>query len=358
VPDLMSILHISIYPLNNTFNPVSMSLTNVGPTSRLVFSALLLFGCSKSLTHSDKGLSSSTQPASYFTADPSQAPFYGDSILYVQGTGRSAYLAEPVNSLGSGKFVAWPKGLTIDENTGEIDMLQSEPGSRYNVGFVNPVTGDTAYGQVILAGITYPDGVYFVHSTDSALAPYYNASSTGSWLAGGAKQATEQHGGGEQGGGTINASFDEDGPGGPGAASQHLIVDGGNGTLNLKASMEQGLFGSNPQNGDNKEISIYYRLNDKSQMALQKTKVIVYYFNTLADVPQSLVDVCLYSQNAFRQTQHQTKTTTGVVNPAPAPVSGTATSDGGSKTAAKPAPVPPPAPPRPPMVILVNTGHH
>jgi len=330
-----------------------MQLTNIGPTSRLVFSAVLLFGCSKSLTHSDADLSSNTLPASYFTTDPSQSPFYGDSILYVQGTGRSAYLVDPVNTLGSGKFVAWPKGLTIDANTGEIDMLQSEPGSRYNVGFVNAVTGDTAYQQVILAGITYPDGIYFVHSTDSVLAPYYNASSTGSWLAGGAKQTTDQNGG------TINALFNEDGPNGAGtgtgAGSQHLIVDGGNGTLNLRASVDQGLFGSNPRNGDNKEISIYYRLNDKSQMALQKTNVIVYYFNSLADVPQSLVDACVFSQNAFRQTQQQTKTTTAV-GATPAPVSGTATS-GGSKTTAKPA-TPAPAPPRPPMVVLVNAGHH
>jgi hypothetical protein len=322
-----------------------MQLTNVGPTSRLVISAVLLFGCSKSLTHSDSDLSSHQQSASYFTTDPSQSPFYGDSILYVQGTGRSAYLVSPVNTLGAGKFVAWPKGLTIDANTGEIDMLESEPGSRYNVGFVNAGTGDTAYQQVIIAGITYPDGIYFVHSADSVLAPYYNASSTGSWLAGGTKQATEQHGG------TINASFNEEGE-----SNSPLLVDGGNGTLNLRASLDKGLFGSNPQNGDNKEISIYYRLNDKSQMALQKTNVIVYYFNTLADVPQSLVDACVYSQNAFRQTRQQTKTTTGE-SPAPAPVSGTATS-GGAKTAAKPATPAPPAPPRPPMVVLVNAGHH
>jgi hypothetical protein len=332
-----------------------MQLTNVGPTSRLVFSAVLLFGCSKSLTHSDADLSSLHQSASYFTSDPTQSPFYGDSILYVQGTGRSAYLVSPVNTLGAGKFVAWPKGLTIDANTGEIDMLQSEPGSRYNVGFVNAGTGDTAYQQVILAGITYPDGIYFVHSADSVLAPYYNASSTGSWQAGGAKQATEQHGVGEQGGETISALFNADGTGGLGAGSQHLLVDGGNGTLNLKASLDQGLFGGNPQNGDNKEIPIYYRLNDKSQMALQKTNVVVYYFNTLADVPQSLVDACIYSQNAFRRTRQQTKTTTGE-SPAPAPVIGTATS-GGAKTAAKPA-APAPTPPRPPMVVLVNAGHH
>jgi hypothetical protein len=302
-----------------------MQSTNIGSASRLVFSAVLLFGCTKSLTHSDTDPSSNHPHASYFTTDPSQSPFYGDSVLYVEGSGRNAYLADPVNFLGTGKFVAWPKGLTIDANTGEIDILQSEPGSRYNVGFVNAVTGDTAYQQVILAGITYPDGIYFVHSTDSVLAPYYNASSTGSWLAGGAAQVAEQHGG------TINALFNEDGANGPGTSSQQLIVDNGNGTLNLKASMEQGLFGSNPQNGDNKEISIYYRLNDKSGMALQKTTVIVYYFNTVADVPKSLVDACL-------------------------PVIGTATSAGGTKTATN-APAPAPAPPRPPMVILVNTGH-
>ena len=307
-----------------------MPFNNAGYLRPWVITFVFLAGCSKSLTHSDTGLYSNirNQPTSVFTSDPTQSPSYGDSILYVQGTGRAAYLFKPVNTLVNGKFVAWPNGLTIDPNTGEIDILQSEPGSRYNVGFVSARTGDTAYQQIILAGVTYPDGIYYINATDSVLHPYYNASSTASWNA--------------------NSSFDQDGPEGLLANDQKLLVNTGSGDINLRASMQQGLFGSNPQNGDSREISIYYRLNDQSRMNLQKTDVIVRYYNTVADVPQELINACVYSQNAYSQSQDQPKTTTASTG-SPAP---TTTSSG--PVAAK---APTPAPPRPPQVILVASGH-
>jgi hypothetical protein len=291
-----------------------------------VLSVVLLAGCSKSLTHSESDLSTTTgyQPSSTFTTDATLSPLYEDSILYVQGTGRAAYLFKPVNTLINGTFVAWPKGLTIDPNTGEIDVLQSEPGSRYNIGFVDARTGDTAYRQIILAGVTYPDGIYYVNSTDSVLHPYYNASATAAW--------------------SSNAIFD-DAPEGVRAIDQKLLVNTNNGVIDLRKSMQQGLFGDNPQNGDRREISIYFRLNDKSQMNLLKTSVIVHYYNTLADVPQDLIAACLYSQAAFGTTQAAT-TTMAAAAPVTAPPT--------PKTS-NPAP---PAPPRPPQVIIIASGHH
>jgi hypothetical protein len=251
---------------------------------------------------------------------------YEDSILYVQGTGRAAYLFKPINTLVNGSFVAWPKGLTIDPYTGEIDVLQSEPGSRYNIGFVDARTGDTAYRQIILAGVTYPDGIYYVNATNPVVRPYYNASATASW--------------------SSNSTFD-DGPEGARAVNQKLLVNTDNGVIDLRKSMQQGLFGDNPQNGDSREIPIYFRLNDKSRMNLLKTSVIVHYYNTLADVPQDLIAACLYSQTAFGTAPMPATTTEAT---AAAPVTTPTTAKTGKAT--------PPAPPRPPQIIIVASGHH
>jgi hypothetical protein len=299
----------------------------------LVVFALLLSGCSKSLTHTGSDLLSGTsaQPSSNFTTDASLSPFYGDSVLYVQGADRSGYLFKPVNMLNNGTYVSWPKGLTIDPASGEIDVLRSEAGARYNVGFVSAATGDTAYRQVILAGITYPDGVYDLGSANTSLQPYFNADAT---LPGAA-----------------NSTFDEEGI----AGGQNLIVNTQTGAIDLKASMEQGLFGAQPQNGDTREISIYYRLNDQSQMSLLKTTVTVYYYNTFSDIPQAMIESCRFSRDAYQQTSYHHGGLTQVTG------GGTSSTDANSSSktgkSAPPAP-PPPAPARPPQVIIVNSGHH
>jgi hypothetical protein len=314
--------------LLTTLIPLSMPFTT--RLRPLVVSAVLLSGCSKSLTHTGSDLFTNTQPTSIFTTDASLSPSYSDSILYVQGAGRSAYLFKPVNTLLNGTFVSWPKGLTINPVTGEIDVLQSEPGARYNVGFVSAATGDTAYRQVILAGITYPDGIYDLSSGNTSLQPYFNANASAT--------------------GAANSAFDQKGI----ANSQNLVVNTQTGAIDLQASVAQGLFGAQPQNGDSRDISIYYRLNDQSNMSLLKTTVTVYYFNSVSDIPQSLVDATVFSQYAFRQTSWQS------AHPEMTEATATATpaATSSSKTG-KTAPVPaPPAPARPPQVIIVNSGHH
>jgi hypothetical protein len=297
----------------------------------LAASVVLLSGCSKSLTHtvSDPFSPAALPSTSVFTTDPALSPSYGDSVLFVQGASRSAYLFRPVNGLQNGTYVSWPKGLAIDPVTGEIDVLQSEPGARYNVGFVNGATGDTAYRQIILAGITYPDGIYDVGSSQTRLQPYFNADASAP--------------------GVASSVFDESGL----AGSRNLVVDNQTGAIDLKASLEQGLFGSQPRNGDSREISVYYRLNDQSHLSLLKTTVTVYYYHSVSDIPQAMIEACRYSQEAFRKTashRNYTEVTGGgskgttSTNPTPS-----------TKT---PPPPPPPPPPRPPQVIIVNSGHH
>src|ERR1700722_1935865 len=148
---------------------------------RLLPFVVIAASCSKSNSHSDVAANGTIANTATFTTDVTKSPYYGDSILYVHGDEAAAYQFKPTNSLGTGTYVAWPAGITIDPKTGIIDASKSEPGSRYNVGFVSASTGDTAYNQVIVDGVTYVDGIYALDSKDSVLSPYYNTSAVTPW---------------------------------------------------------------------------------------------------------------------------------------------------------------------------------
>jgi hypothetical protein len=128
---------------------------------------VFFMGCSKTAYLSEPHTSSS-----FFTTDASVSPFYGDTVLRVTGDAHKDYLFTPMANLGQGHFVSWPAGLVIDPETGVIDASVSEPGARYNVGFVRAATGDTAYSQVVLAGISFTNTVYTKGGSDSLLVPY------------------------------------------------------------------------------------------------------------------------------------------------------------------------------------------
>ncbi len=142
-------------------HPMKQSL--LGPL-RLLPIVVIAASCSKSNSHSDVAANGAIATNATFTTDVTKSPYYGDSILYVRGDEATAYQFKPTNNLGTGTYVAWPAGITIDSKTGIIDASKSEPGSRYNVGFVSASTGDTAYNQVIVDGVTYVDGIYALDS--------------------------------------------------------------------------------------------------------------------------------------------------------------------------------------------------
>ena len=323
---------------------------------RLLPICVIAVSCSKSNSHSDVAASGTIATTATFTTDVTKSPYYGDPILYVQGNSASAYQFKPVNTLGSGTYVAWPAGLTIDPKTGIIDASRSEPGSRYNVGFVSAATGDTAYNQVIIDGVTYADGVYALDSKDSILQPYYNTSAITPWTTEGRESdlvAGYSHG----------PRFDAPVAGMLSANDQGLNVSTTDGSINLANSVRQGLFGSNPQNGDTKEVPIYYRLGDASRHSLLRSTVIVHYYNTLADVPVTLLATCQASQQAFTSQGAVLSTeadgtveTDGTATPirpfAPVPTSTTPTTTKPAATA-----VAAPVAPRPPQVVLVVKGH-
>jgi hypothetical protein len=318
-----------------------MTKSILGAHRLLIASCILIYGCSKS--QSDSGLQQSGisghLPIATFTLDPGKSPFYGDSVLYVQGDEVSAYIFKPLNKLGAGTYVSWPAGLSIDQQTGVINVSKSEPGSLYNVGFVNAFTGDTAYRQITLPGVAYADGIYYVNGADSVLQPFY--------YAGNASPGAVNPSGGNNGFAGIHGVFDVPGLSGLRANDQGLTVNEATGAINLKNSLQQGLFGANPQNGDMRLIDIYYRVNDNSSMSLQRTAVIVHYYNTIGDVPTALMNLCRSGQNQKAVSGGSTTAQSGTIS------GGIIINTNGAPTT--PATTGQVA--RPPHIVLVNKGH-
>jgi hypothetical protein len=273
----------------------------------IVLGSWVIFtGCSKTVY-----LQAHT-PVSYYSTDVTEAPYYGDTILHVVGTAHENYLFTPTKSLGSGHYVSWPEGLAIDSRTGTIDASASEPGARYNVGFVSDRTKDTVYSQVVLAGLSYQNGVYVRGGADSVLAPYYNADLS-----------------------TM----------GKGSASFYTGSEDGSINLNTLAAMR-------PASGTVRQIQVNYRMNDGVSQGVQTTTLTVYYYDSYADVPAALKEQVGVLTTGAGQTMRTMGTT-------PAPPVTTAPKGPSEVTVdgTKPAATPAPTTPRPPQIVIVNKGH-
>ncbi len=212
--------------------------------------ALTISACSKSGTPADTG--------------PYQLS-YGDSIIYLKPTAGD-YIVYPV-SHREGVYSGFPEGIEIDGATGAINVSESETGLRYRITHVSP-KGDTTRAMVVLSGITFTDHFYILSAGDSVANPVYNAHPS---------RVLPLQG----------SSFDEGNLANGGGCS----VQTDNGKINLSESIRRGVFGDTPENDDKKEIEIRYRINDGSGKSLNKLKVLLYWYNTMNDVPQYVWDI-------------------------------------------------------------------
>jgi hypothetical protein len=191
-------------------------------------------------------------------------PIYGDTIIYPQPTSGADYIVTPVNSPGSGKYFSWPVGMVIDSVTGAIDLTKSQTGMRYAIGFVENGTTDTCLSQLIVGGADYIDSVYVLASGSNTAYPYYDANPYLASVCAG-----------------NGCSFDVTGS----AASQKVIVNKTTGAIDLKKTLNGtgllgGAFGILPLNGQSFTTTIYYKLNDPSNNALQHIDVQIAYYNS------------------------------------------------------------------------------
>lgn len=189
---------------------------------------------------------------------------YGDTILYLSPGGNN--IIQPTE-WREGTYSGFPEGIEIDDNTGAINIGNSETGLRYRITHTAP-GGKQTTTKVVLSGITFTDHFYRLSAGDSIANPVYNANISRTLpLAG--------------------SVFDE----GNLANTSGCSVKTDNGSINLSESVRKGVFGTNPRNDDKKEIEIKYRINDGSGKSLNKLKVLLYWYNTMADVPQYVWDI-------------------------------------------------------------------
>jgi hypothetical protein len=201
------------------------------------------------------------------------APDYGDSIVFTQPTNGQDYVIYPVNNQGvAGTYLAWPGGLVLNAHTGAINLSKSETGARYEIGFVKDGTTDTCLSQLIVGGAAYMDSVYVLAESDTSAAPYFNADPYGPPVCTGSS--------GGQG-----CQFDYNNH----AKNQGLEIDNHTGVIDLKKTMKNSLFGLLPINGTTINTTIYYKLDDNSNMAPQQIGLKLMFYNKKSDIPPSLL---------------------------------------------------------------------
>ena len=190
---------------------------------------------------------------------------YGDSILYLRPSAGD-YIVYPA-STRPGTYSGFPEGIEIDDQTGAINVSESETGLRYRITHTAP-DGAKTETMVVLSGITFKDHFYYFSAGDSIALPIYNASASRTLPLSG-------------------SSFDEGNLANGGGCS----VKTDNGKINLAETIRNGVFGSPPRNDAQQTFEIKYRVNDGSGKSLNKLKVLLYWYNTINDVPQYVWDI-------------------------------------------------------------------
>lgn len=189
---------------------------------------------------------------------------YGDSILYLRPQSTD-YIVYPTETR-AGTYTGFPDGIEIDENTGAINVTGSETGLRYRITHTAP-NGTQTSTLVVLSGITFTDKFYNLSLDDSIAFPVYNALESRILP-------------------VTGSIFDEGGL----ANGSGCDVGTVNGRINLAQTVRNGLFGNTPTNDARRDIDIVYRLNDPSSKAVNKLRVRLYYYTSMATVAPDLLE--------------------------------------------------------------------
>jgi len=233
---------------------------------------------------------------------------YPDSLFFIQEAPTN--LVSPDSTL-TGTYSSFPLGLSINPTTGVIDVNASETGLKYEVRYVPSGTTDTCRTSVIISGINYLDSIYVLNQGDSLAFPIYNANPTallpcddddddddnGRWGSFGKNTRSQDDDDDDDDCEFDDGPDDDDGDGtddepdaGQEVIPQGVAINKADGSINLQQTLDNGIFGTTATNGDFRDFTIFYRLNDASNGALNSIEVRFYFFETAADVPQSIKD--------------------------------------------------------------------
>jgi hypothetical protein len=285
-------------------------MTSSASNTLIVTLILIIFACSKSKITQD--VKSIPFPEELDLNTCLNAPDYGSKVICPAWRGpNSEHKIKPKNDPGAGLYYAWPAGLVIDHTTGEINVSKSETGARYIIGFVRNGGTDTCLTDITIGGVTYVDSVYVLGNNDTLALPHFNANPVPTSICD-ASDDTD-YPGNSSGGGNEKCEFDygsdednangteDEPPPGERANDQNVRVRTLSGIINLKKTLDEGAFGANPKNGDSKEVTIYYRLNDCSVKALQKIRVNLIYYEKKSDIPVQVLNDVRVKRNSFME---------------------------------------------------------
>ena len=266
-------------------------MSRAGIALRL-FAFLLVLSCQK------KNLSNSESHAFYSSNDTLINDTstvgelcYGDSVFRASVTGIENRILPVRRPSQPGYFIANLAGLDLDSATGKINLSRSESGLRYQIYYMSFDKELISQTSITISGIDYQDRVYDLSSgsvEDQFAMPIYDMTPGVPLPCGNPEN------------GSI-CRFDETDINGDnipdyiGANNSKLFIDTLTGVIDLKKSLEAGIFGPVPPgaslsflNRRKKDVTIYYRLGDDNCRTLKKITVRLIYFQSKALIPESM----------------------------------------------------------------------
>jgi hypothetical protein len=213
---------------------------------------------------------------------------YGDTIFSASIIGNERRIYPVIRPGKPGYFMASLPGLDIDSITGRINISRSESGLRYEVFYVSQAKTIIASTSITITGVDYQDRIYDLNSASPEqqfAVPIYNMSP-------GLPLPCAS--------GISDCKFDETDLNGDlipdiiGARNSKLVIDTASGVIDLKKTLDAGIFGAPPLgnpaalNGRKKDVTIYYRLKDGNTRSLKKITIRLVYYQSRALIPESM----------------------------------------------------------------------
>jgi hypothetical protein len=218
----------------------------------------------------------------------------GDPVYYRNGD--EPWLVAPrISPKVHGCYRSNPGGLNIDENTGEIDVNNSDTGIRYEVEYMPCGKKGVARTWVVMGGVGFSGGIASL-SSDQALVvkPHYYGHDPK------LEVPSETAPPGRYGYIPENVK--------PSADLRGLFIDERTGGIDLRKTLESGALGFRqdgsrlPENGASKEFKIYYQLETSpNKEVLNYTVFRVHFFDTEQDVPEELLARMRQTRNSIFQ---------------------------------------------------------
>jgi hypothetical protein len=194
----------------------------------------------------------------------------------------------------SGCYRAIPGGLRIDQQTGQIDINNSDTGIRYKIEFTPCGQRYAAQTVVVMKGIFFQGGIFSLSRSEALTSrPWYYAGNPQDEV------PTNNVPAGRFGYIPENVK--------PTANLVGLQLEESTGEIDLRKTIASGALGFRkegglPANGASKEFKVYYDLvTNQNKEVLNYTTLRIHFYDTEADIPEELLVRLKQQRNSIFQ---------------------------------------------------------